>query len=474
MTVTVKQMVENSIAKSRLDSRRQREELREMQLDFYEENQFCKDEYLKKWGFEEKKSLPLFSLRFTKAVIQRTAMVFKTPARRYLVDEAGNELDAPGFDKFRDENSHLHTAMKNLEYMQKLLGNVVIRIEYDPEAKRYNYWVETHYRPEFSDTNNRVPIGYHFPMPINTDNPLASGRVEWWYMSADEFYIHDGRGTDDKRAHPNFPDMRNPYGILPVIDYSPYPLTDYWSLGAKSLVECNRMVLITLLDIFHGIHLQMFDQLYVKGIRKPALEKDEKARPQLKISTETAWDLGEDGEAGKIGFEPKIAEAAAYVLDFVNFILNDYGLEAQYKDQANPFSGFALIVKNQALIEQRAGDIDDIYRPKERELFNIIKALDSYHGTGYNIPDSARMRTDFAEPEFPVEPDEQRKQAEWEFNEGISTPAEYYMQQNPDIDLEEAKKAIQENKAYNNVTRSRSLGLFNAITGGGTGEGGAQ
>ena len=47
------------------------------------------------------------------------------------------------------------------------------------------------------------------------------------------------------------------------------------------------------------------------------------------------------------------------------------------------------------------------------------------------------------------------------------------MQQNPDIDLEEAKKAIQENKAYNNVTRSRSLGLFNAITGG-TGEGGAQ
>lgn len=471
MAVTVKQIIEHSIAQSRIDSRKQREELREMLIDFYEENQFCKEEYLRKWGFEEKKSLPPFSLRFTKAVIQRIAMVFKTPARRYLVDDAGNELESTGFEDFLDDNGHLHTALKNLEYMQKLLGNVVMRIEYDPDAKRYNYWVETFYRPEFTDSNNRVPVGYHFPMPINAENPMAGANIEWWYMSADEFYIHDGKGGD-KKAHPDFPDMRNPYGILPVIDYSPYPLIDYWTFGAKSLVECNRMVLITLLDIFHGIHLQMFDQLWVKGIRKPALDKDEKGRPQYKMSTEIAWDLGEEGEAGKIGFEPKIAEASAYVLDFVNFVLNDYGLEAQYKDQSNPFSGFALIVKNQALIEQRQSDIDDIYRPKERELFNIIKALDSYHKTGYNIPENARMRTDFAEPEFPVEPEERRKQAEWEFNEGISTPAEYYQSKNPDItDIEEAKKAIRENKAYNNVTRSRSLGLFNAITGNNDGGG---
>lgn len=450
-------IIERTIAEERLQAAQQRGAMREYLIDYYEENQHDKDEYLRAWGFQRKTALPLTSTRLVKRVIDTLSMVYKQPPNRYLFDKNGNKIEKNGIADFESDNYEFNVQLKKCERYFNLLKNVLFRIAYDDEAGKMYFYIETDYIPEFGRNNNIYPIGYHIPLPIDTDKKDSEEQL-YLFISDELYYIHDGI-TDEKMPVPPFDDITNPYGIMPIIDFSEPCAGTYWNMGAKSLVDVARHYNIGMLNTAYAHHFQCFDQAWTRGLRSENLPKDAYGNPVLKVGSDEAWNLGDDGAAGLLGFNPKLVESIEFYRGWLNMELANYGLQAVFKESGNPMSGFALKVSKIELLEKRQADVD-FYKVKEQEIYEVLRVMNEYHGLGYNMPRESWLITDFVEPDFPSDPADERAEWEWKWANNLASKEDYLMAKNPDLDEETASKIIEKNTMANRPTR----GLFPSAT----------
>ena len=119
-------------------------------------------------------------------------------------------------------------------------------------------------------------------------------------------------------------------------------------------------------------------------------------------------------------------------------------MSVHFREGGNPMSGFALVVDNMELLEKRESDID-FYKIKEAQIYDIVKAMNKFHELKYKMPDTAIMKTDFIEPEFPKEPSEERLHHDWELKNGYRKPEDYLIEKEG-LTEDEAKKEIDDNK----------------------------
>jgi len=445
-------LIERTIAEERSERAKQRGNLREMLIDFYEGNQHAHNRYLRQWGFEEKHHLPYPSTRLVTRVIDTLSMVYKRPPQRKLVSEDNTEIENDGYQEFIRDNPLYDLQLKKVERYYNLLKNVLYRVSYDAETERFYFYIETDYIPEYGRANKLYPTGYHIPMAMDTDGKEVE-EPTFLFISDEEYFFHDEHGKS--WPDPNFPDMRNPYGIMPLVDFSE-PTTDlYWNVGAKPLVDVARLYNILILNTCYAQHFQAFDQPWARDVPDHMMEKDINGDPIVKVGSDQFLNLGPDGDAGLLGFSPKLVESLEFIRGWLNMELSNYGLKAVFRESGDPMSGFAIVVSNIELLEKRESDID-VFKVYEQQLFDVVRAVTDYHALGYNMPEDAMLQTDFVEPDFPTEPAEERAQAEWEWRNNISSREDYLRRRNPDLSQEEAEQIIEENAVKNRQTR----GLF--------------
>lgn len=133
-------------------------------------------------------------------------------------------------------------------------------------------------------------------------------------------------------------------------------------------------------------------------------------------------------------------------------VLAGYGISPEnFTMSAAPTSGFSLKISNIGKIEARKKQLP-LYRKREKEIYDIERTIWNHHEVK-QMPDDAELEVDFAEMEFPKDPDEQIKQDEFNLRHNIETEIDILKRHNPDLTDDTALEQYKENKAFNEANQ---------------------
>ena len=77
------------------------------------------------------------------------------------------------------------------------------------------------------------------------------------------------------------------------------------------------------------------------------------------------------------------------------------------------------------------------------------------------LPNIENFEVDFNEPQYPQTAQDQIAIEKWELENNIINQADLLVKRNKELDIEESKKIIQENKGINDANQSR--GVFDRL-----------
>ena len=104
-------------------------------------------------------------------------------------------------------------------------------------------------------------------------------------------------------------------------------------------------------------------------------------------------------------------------------------------------SGLSKKMSQLDLMDSLRSDIEQIYRPFEKEQFKIAQRICEVSG-GINLGD--QFSIDFAEREVPMSQDEEIKYYDWAFQNNIETRQSYLRKKNPDLQEEEIQGIVEQ------------------------------
>jgi len=430
------QIIKESIAQERDAVKEQYHNLSEKLLDFYEDRQM-QDKYLTDYGFKKKDKttdLPISSYNITRKVIDKISLVYKNAPERMLKDQ---EDDA--YNQWVSDNPKFNLAMKKAERYKNLLGKILFRPHYKDD--KWVFFIETMYEAHFLEGDPLNPVAYSYPKKQILSSP-ENVNDDWWVFWSDEFYFFYIPGTKKVSYDPNYPDGVNPFGIIPFVELrDDFPVNQYDCSGAVSLISANENINIAMNDLNLMIHFQAFDQQVVKGVNPSDIKgKTLETGPNKLLVLGTP-----DADLSLLGYNPKIMECIEAIKFNIQTIGWTYNLSINWSVEGNPASGFSLMVQNIDLIEAREDDVE-IAEIGEKEIYNVLSKMVSFHSIQPKLPEDAVLLVNFADIDFPVNQKEQLDERDWYISHNIKTPLDYM-----DADLDEAEKLAKfyENKKLN-------------------------
>jgi len=104
-------------------------------------------------------------------------------------------------------------------------------------------------------------------------------------------------------------------------------------------------------------------------------------------------------------------------------------------------SGLSKKMSQLDLMDALRSDVEQIYRPFEKQQFEIAKRICEVSG-GINLGD--QFSIDFAEREVPMSTDEEIKYYSWAFQNDLETRQSYLRKKNPDLQEEEIQGIVEQ------------------------------
>jgi len=421
------------VAQQRTDNLQTLNSRRSMLFDFFEGRQ-DKDQYLKNHGFKGiRNPLPLGFVNITKKIIKKTSLVYKFPPERKL------SKNPEKYKEFIDENPIFDFTIQVLERLVNLLGNCLIRPVFTKRG--FRVWLDTDWIPEFAEGDPFNPIGYSIPIKHDVTETNAGKVKEDWYIyySDDEMYWYVP-GTDKKKPDPTTDSYDNPLGIMPIVEArEEIPVEEYWPDGAMDLAKANQNININWNNINYALHYQAFDQPYVEGI-------DSDADINVERNFNKLWRAPQGGRFGLLGFDPAMSESMEIIQKQIQIISNAYNVSLDWFDQSQPQSGFALLVRNLDLLEDRQLAIQR-WKMIEQKIYKIIQRQSEIYNVD-KLPD-AELTVDYPDVSFPLQQAEELERLEFNYKYNIDTPLSQIMSENPEFDEKQALKKYEENKKLN-------------------------
>lgn len=432
------------------------------------------------YATEDIEEMQLNYVNLTKKVIDQMAVVYQDPADRYFSslketedgtnpnEEAEDELTDFYWDILPDKIGMID---KKAHRYAKLSNVSITLVLIDKEAKKIKYIVEPIYKftPEFDDEDPMKVKRLTYPKYYKDKNGEDELFTIVW--TDKEHYKMDALGN--RVAIKDNKEMVNPYGELPIAVLNFENGDGFYGEGQNDLINVNEQlnVLITKLvtnDVIYGSEgtdLAINLGLERRGVVESGVRKVRRGRKHP-LSVETKPGETIQPSFQHITLDPNIQEIRDFIDWYIKYIaslkgLNPSAVLAQLKDT----SDYQKIMDAVDQMEMRKDDLEFV-RVYERQRYEMTKLVWNTHAQELGVDelndDGFEFKVDFAEIGIQETPADKQAKREFELKYNLSTPADWLIEDNPDLTKEQAEEQIKQNRMFNS-TITRPAGRLESL-----------
>lgn len=390
---------------------------RERLLDYFEGINLEHD--IKQYFDSESLSqIPPMYINLVRNIISRRALVYQQAPVRF------NE-------KYTDVLGNFDSVMKQFEQLTYLLGTEALYTHWDDNKKKLKYR-PIHFFTPFFKPNEDEPFAIMYQAESQLQARTEDAQYMFWSKDTEDMegkhFMISSRGAITSIV----PDDRNPYGdILPFNIAHRHPFTrDFFREGASDLVDGMRSINIMLTELaLHG-RFQLGQPVFTG------------------LDTEQRISMGQDKalvlpEGANFNYATPNANVQAMIEStkyMVDSIAQSNNVRINWTDKSQE-SGLSKKMQQMDLQDALRSDTEQIYRPFEKQQFQIAKRICEVSG-GINLGD--QFSVDFAEREVPMSTDEEIKYYSWAFQNDLETRQSYLRKKNPDFKEEEIQAIVEQ------------------------------
>ena len=390
-------------------------EERERLLDYFEGINLEHD--IKRYFDSESLSqIPPMYINLVRNIISRRALVYQQAPIRY--NDTYNEVIGE-FDSF----------MKQFEQLTFLLGTEALYTHWDDNQKKLKYR-PIHFFTPFFRPNEDEPFAIMYQAESQLQARTDDAQYMFWSKDTEDMEGKHFMISSKGKITSIVPDDRNPYGdILPFNIAHRHPFTrDFFREGASDLVDGMRSINIMLTELaLHG-RFQLGQPVFTG------------------LDTDQRIDMGQDKalvlpEGADFQYRTPNANVQA-MIESTRYMVDSIAQSNNVRINWTQNQGESGLSKKMAqldLMDALRSDVEQIYRPFEREQFRIASRILEVSA---NINLGDQFSIDFAEREVPMSQDEEIAYYTWAFANDLETRQSYLRKKNPDFKEEEIQGIV--------------------------------
>ena len=392
-------------------------EERERLLDYFEGINLEHD--IKRYFDSESLSqIPPMYINLVRNIISRRALVYQQAPIRY--NDTYNEVIGE-FDSF----------MKQFEQLTFLLGTEALYTHWDDNQKKLKYR-PIHFFTPFFRPNEDEPFAIMYQAESQLQARTDDAQYMFWSKDTEDMEGKHFMISSKGKITSIVPDDRNPYGdILPFNIAHRHPFTrDFFREGASDLVDGMRSINIMLTELaLHG-RFQLGQPVFTG------------------LDTDQRIDMGQDKalvlpEGADFQYRTPNANVQA-MIESTRYMVDSIAQSNNVRINWTQNQGESGLSKKMAqldLMDALRSDVEQIYRPFEREQFRIASRILEVSA---NINLGDQFSIDFAEREVPMSQDEEIAYYTWAFANDLETRQSYLRKKNPDLQEEEIQGIVEQ------------------------------
>ena len=388
---------------------------RERQLDYFEGINLEQD--IKQFFDSDSLSqIPPMYINLVRNIISRRALVYQQAPVRFN-------------DNYNEVLGDLDSFMKQFEQLTYLLGTEALYTHWDDNEKKLKYR-PIHFFVPFFRPNEDEPFAIMYQAESQLQARTEDAQYMFWSKDTEDMegkhFMISSRGKITSIVEGD----RNPYGdVLPFNIAHRHPFTrDFFREGATDLVNGMRSVNIMLTELaLHG-RFQLGQPVFTG------------------LDTEQRISTGQDKaivlpEGADFGYRTPNANVQA-MIESTRYMVDSVAQANNVRINWTQNQGESGVSKKMAqldLMDALRSDVEQIYRPFEKEQFRIAKRILEVSA---NINLGDQFSIDFAEREVPMSQDEEIAYYTWAFANDLETRQSYLRKKNPDLQEEEIQGIV--------------------------------
>ena len=390
-------------------------EERERLLDYFEGINLEHD--IKRYFDSESLSqIPPMYINLVRNIISRRALVYQQAPIRYN-------------DTYNDVIGEFDSLMKQFEQLTFLLGTEALYTHWDDNQKKLKYR-PIHFFTPFFRPNEDEPFAIMYQAESQLQARTDDAQYMFWSKDTEDMEGKHFMISSKGKITSIVPDDRNPYGdVLPFNMAHRHPFTrDFFREGASDLVDGMRSINIMLTELaLHG-RFQLGQPVFTG------------------LDTDQRIDMGQDKalvlpEGADFQYRTPNANVQA-MIESTRYMVDSIAQSNNVRINWTQNQGESGLSKKMAqldLMDALRSDVEQIYRPFEREQFRIASRILEVSA---NINLGDQFSIDFAEREVPMSQDEEIAYYTWAFANDLETRQSYLRKKNPDLQEEEIQGIV--------------------------------
>jgi len=403
--------------------------------------------------------------------IKRLSQAYREPPERELLDAEGEVIPRSKTDMY-DQLKRLYeqfdpnSKLKDLDRYGTLLNTV--HFEVVPRGKGIDWDIRL--RPKVTvlqDPDNYLDFSKfaHYWAAVDPDSETLKKFTGWVYWTEDEHYLIR---QDKVFVGMTMPDGSNPYRdgegapVIPIVTLRKIEQDDYWGNFGADMVSAMEFANLQLANLYEtGLIQTRGIPLLINCGMKSGNVITLGPRDPIAVDNVTKDDIAPDVRF--VSPDPDIKE----VMDFVDWLVKEigatYGLPASaWSLEEKRMSGYAKYLDNLELLEGREDEID-MWAAIEADAFEKSRVVYNTWAKQWGakpIDEELSLKVTFPKTKFPESPKEKAERLAAEFAAGLSSPVDYFMEEeglDEEAALEKALKIAKHNAEIKRAGPAQAL-----------------
>lgn len=446
------EIVGTSVRMAELEAAQYRNDRRNECLDYYNNEILLEDggadeylkDYFRTWNGEKNiweypNFLILEHVPLTRQLVDAKARTYRDqPVRKYRKGE-GEVQEADKYTQLL-KSSGWFPMSKRVEQYTQLLGDVAVAVGLK-DGKLY-WQILTEYYPFFAEDDEiqLEPVGVLYPTALRDDDSAQL----WAYIDAEKKVLVNQLGQTVK-------DEPNEYGVLNVFfPHRVKPVESFTLTPRVELIEANRALDVAMTTLNQMIRYNGYKQLVIKGdVKGQAGREFMLGMTQVLVITPGGAEL-QPADAMPLDMQANFQQHVDTLKFKIELAAQALNLAFEWRMEGGGVkSGRALEVQNVRDYDDRMTQIEIWDESIEQPLFNIVSAMSKRFGLGV---EQGELVCDWPEPDngFP----DINAEIAWRkhlIETGVKNPVDLIMEENPDLDEEEAVAVLHKNLQMNRL-----------------------